>query len=90
MSIIAHLAENDFIIGGDAMYVVGQLDGSQSPPPRPADAHNLRRSLPELRLFRSQFPGAVITPEARPGLLRPGRKALSLDRGKSAGPKSRA
>lgn len=62
MSVIAHLAENDFVIGGDAMYVAGQLDGSEPPPPRPADAHNLRRSLQELRLFRNQFPDAVITP----------------------------
>jgi glyoxylase-like metal-dependent hydrolase (beta-lactamase superfamily II) len=66
MSVIAHLAENDFIIGGDAMYVAGQLDGSEPLPPRPADAHNLRRSLQELRLFRSQFPSAVITPGRDP------------------------
>ena len=50
------------MIGGDAMYVAGQLEGSEPLPPRPADAHNLRRSLQELRLFRSQFPDAVITP----------------------------
>jgi glyoxylase-like metal-dependent hydrolase (beta-lactamase superfamily II) len=62
MSVICRLKENDFVIGGDAMYVEGQLDGSEPPPPRPADAHNLRRSLQELRLFRSQFPDAVITP----------------------------
>jgi glyoxylase-like metal-dependent hydrolase (beta-lactamase superfamily II) len=62
MSVIAHLAEIDFVIGGDAMYVAGQLDGSEPLPPRPAEAHNLRRSLQELRLFRSQFPDAVITP----------------------------
>ncbi len=62
ISVIAHLAERDFVIGGDAMYVAGQLDGSVPEPPRPADAHNLRRSLQELRLFRSQFPDVVITP----------------------------
>jgi len=50
------------VIGGDAMYMAGQLDKSLPPPPRPGDAHNLRRSLQELRLFRSQFPDAVITP----------------------------
>jgi glyoxylase-like metal-dependent hydrolase (beta-lactamase superfamily II) len=44
------------------MYVAGQLDGSEAPPPRPDDAHNARRSLQELRLFRSQVPDAVITP----------------------------
>jgi glyoxylase-like metal-dependent hydrolase (beta-lactamase superfamily II) len=42
--------------------MLGQLDGSVPPPPRPHDTHNLRRSLQELRLFRSQFPDAVITP----------------------------
>jgi N-acyl homoserine lactone hydrolase len=62
MSVICRLKEHDFVIGGDAMYVTGQLDGSEPPPPRPYDAHNLRRSLQELRLFRSQFPDAVITP----------------------------
>jgi glyoxylase-like metal-dependent hydrolase (beta-lactamase superfamily II) len=62
MSVIAHLAQRDFVIGGDAMYVAGQLDGSDAPPPRPFDAHNFRRSLQELRLFKSQFPDAVITP----------------------------
>jgi N-acyl homoserine lactone hydrolase len=62
MSVICRLAERDFVIGGDAMYLAGQLDGSEPPPPRPADAHNFRRSLQELRLFHSQFPDAVITP----------------------------
>jgi N-acyl homoserine lactone hydrolase len=62
MSVIARLAERDFVIGGDAMYVLGQLDGSEPPPPRPQDAHNARRSLQELRLFHRQFPDAVITP----------------------------
>ena len=62
MSIVCRLAEHDFVIGGDAMYMIGQLDGSVPPPPRPHDAHNLRRSLQELRLFRTQFPDAVITP----------------------------
>ncbi len=62
MSVIVHLAQRDFVIGGDAMYMAGQLDGSDAPPPRPFDAHNFRRSLQELRLFKSQFPDAVITP----------------------------
>jgi N-acyl homoserine lactone hydrolase len=62
MSVIARLAKEDFVIGGDAMYLLGQLDGSVPAPPRPHDAHNLRRSLQELRLFRRQFPDAVITP----------------------------
>lgn len=62
MSIVCRLTKRDFVIGGDAMYVAGQLDGSEPPPPRPFDAHNARRSMQELRLFRSQFPDAVITP----------------------------
>ncbi|MDQ2630832.1 MAG: N-acyl homoserine lactonase family protein [Actinomycetota bacterium] len=62
MSIVCRLEEHDFVIGGDAMYMAGQLDGSVPGPPRPHDAHNLRRSLQELRLFRTQFPDAVITP----------------------------
>jgi N-acyl homoserine lactone hydrolase len=62
MSIICRLAEHDFVIGGDAIYLLAQLDGSEAGPPRPHDAHNLRRSLQELRLFHRQFPDAVITP----------------------------
>jgi N-acyl homoserine lactone hydrolase len=62
MSVIARLTERDFVIGGDAVYMLSQLEGSEAGPPRPHDAHNLRRSLQELRLFRSQFPDAVITP----------------------------
>ncbi|HVD86745.1 MAG TPA: N-acyl homoserine lactonase family protein [Solirubrobacterales bacterium] len=62
MSVVCRLSKRDFVIGGDAMYVLGQLDGSEPPPPRPFDAHNLRRSMQELRLFRRQFPDAVITP----------------------------
>jgi len=62
ISVICRLEKRDFVIGGDCFYVEGQLDGSEPPPPRPQDAHNARRSLQELRLFRSQFPDAVITP----------------------------
>jgi N-acyl homoserine lactone hydrolase len=62
MSVIARLSERDFVIGGDAVYLLSQLEGSDGPPPRPQDSHNWRRSLQELRLFRSQFPDAVITP----------------------------
>jgi N-acyl homoserine lactone hydrolase len=61
-SVVCRLADEDFVIGGDAMYMLGQLDGSEPVPPRPFDAHRLRRSLQELRLFHSQFPGATITP----------------------------
>ncbi len=62
VSIIAHLNDRDFIIGGDAMYTYRQLQGDAPLPPRPYDAHNFRRSLQELRLFRREFPQAVITP----------------------------
>ncbi len=59
---ICRLASADFVIGGDAVYFAGQLDGSEKLAPRPFDAHNLRRSVQELRLFHAQFPDAVITP----------------------------
>ncbi|HET7122060.1 MAG TPA: N-acyl homoserine lactonase family protein [Solirubrobacterales bacterium] len=62
MSVVCRLAKRDFVIGGDAMYLLGQLDGSEAAAPRPFDAHNLRRSLQELRLFQRQSPDAVITP----------------------------
>ena len=62
MSVVCRLRNQDFVIGGDAMYLIDQLDGSAPAPPRPADAHNFRRSLQELRLYRRQFPDAVITP----------------------------
>jgi glyoxylase-like metal-dependent hydrolase (beta-lactamase superfamily II) len=62
MSVVCHLGRRDFVIGGDAVYMYGQLDGSLPPAPRPQDAHNLRRSIQELRLFRSQFPDAIVTP----------------------------
>jgi glyoxylase-like metal-dependent hydrolase (beta-lactamase superfamily II) len=60
--VICRLEQDDFVIGGDAMYVLAQLTGDAPLPPRPFDAHNFRRSLQELRLFNSQFPGATITP----------------------------
>jgi glyoxylase-like metal-dependent hydrolase (beta-lactamase superfamily II) len=62
MSLILHLSEHDFVIGGDATYTEGQLDGSAPPAPRPFDAHNYRRSLQELKLFRKEYPDAIVTP----------------------------
>jgi N-acyl homoserine lactone hydrolase len=62
MGVIARLAQRDFVIGGDALYTMGQLEGNAPPPPRSVDHHNWRRSLQELKLFRSQFPQAIITP----------------------------
>jgi N-acyl homoserine lactone hydrolase len=62
MSLILHLAERDFVIGGDATYMLAQLDGDAPLAPRPFDAHNYRRSLQELKLFRREFPDAIVTP----------------------------
>lgn len=62
MSVIAHLEQRDFVIGGDATYMTAQLEGDAPLPPRPFDAHNYRRSLQELRLFHRQFPDAIVTP----------------------------
>lgn len=62
MSVISRLENRDFVIGGDAMYTYRQLEGGAPLPPRPFDAHNFRRSLQELKLFRREFPHAVITP----------------------------
>jgi Zn-dependent hydrolases, including glyoxylases len=62
MCVIARLRDRDFVIGGDAMYTYRQLEGGAPLPPRPFDAHNFRRSLQELKLFRREFPHAVITP----------------------------
>jgi N-acyl homoserine lactone hydrolase len=62
ISLVCRLKERDFVIGGDAVYMDGQLDDSASPPPRPFDAHNYRRSLQELKLFKREYPGAIVTP----------------------------
>jgi N-acyl homoserine lactone hydrolase len=62
ISVIARLSERDFVIGGDATYTEGQLDGSAPLAPRPFDEHNYRRSLQELKLFRREFPQAIVTP----------------------------
>lgn len=67
ISVVCRLAKREFVIGGDATYTHAQLTGEAPLPPRPFDAHNYRRSLQELRLFRSQFPTAVITPGHDPG-----------------------
>jgi glyoxylase-like metal-dependent hydrolase (beta-lactamase superfamily II) len=61
-SVIARLAERDFVIGGDATYTAAQLEGDAPLPPRPFDAHNFRRSLQELKLFKREYPDAIVTP----------------------------
>jgi N-acyl homoserine lactone hydrolase len=62
MSVIAHLKERDFVIGGDVTHFMGQLAGKAPLAARPFDAHNHRRSLQELKLFRQQYPDAIVTP----------------------------
>jgi glyoxylase-like metal-dependent hydrolase (beta-lactamase superfamily II) len=62
ISVVCHLKERDFVIGGDATYTRAQLDGDAPLAARPADAHNYRRSLQELKLFRREFPDAIVTP----------------------------
>ncbi|HEX5763270.1 MAG TPA: N-acyl homoserine lactonase family protein [Solirubrobacterales bacterium] len=62
MSVVARLEEHDFVIGGDAVYTAAQLDGTAPLAPRPFDRHNYKRSLQELRLFRREFPSAIVTP----------------------------
>ena len=61
MSVICHLSERDLVIAGDAIYTLGQLDEA-APPPRPEDPHTWRRSQQELKLFKRQYPQAVIIP----------------------------
>jgi N-acyl homoserine lactone hydrolase len=67
MSVVCRLAKQDFVVGGDCVYTLAQLSGEAPLPPRPQDAHNYRRSLQELRLFRTQYPDATITPGHDPG-----------------------
>lgn len=61
-SIIVRLKDEDMVIGGDAIYLENQLEPGSDLPGRTVDRHNFKRSLQELRLFRSQYPDAVITP----------------------------
>ncbi len=62
MSVICRLGKRDFVIGGDATYTAGQLEGTAPLAPRPFDAHNYRRSLQELRLYGREYPDAIVTP----------------------------
>ena len=66
-SVICRLSTRDLVIAGDAIYTYAQLDDAPEPP-RPADEHNWRRSVRELRLFRRQYPDAVIIPGHDPEL----------------------
>ena len=61
MSVLAHLGDRDFVIAGDAVYTLRQLEGGPAQP-RPQDPHLWRRSLQELQLFHREYPQAVISP----------------------------
>jgi N-acyl homoserine lactone hydrolase len=61
MSVIARLRDRDFVIAGDAVYTMRQLEGGPGQP-RPQDPHLWRRSLQELQLFHRSYPQAVISP----------------------------
>ncbi len=62
MSVIARLKQHDFVIGGDVVFTAAQLEGSAPLAPRPFDRHNYKRSLQEMRLFKREYPGAIVTP----------------------------
>jgi N-acyl homoserine lactone hydrolase len=61
MSVVLRLRERDFVIAGDAVYTMRQLEDGPGQP-RPHDPHLWRRSLQELQLFHRQYPQAVIVP----------------------------
>ena len=61
--VIAKLKDTEFVIGGDCVYTTRQIEEERVPmPPAPVDEHRFRRSLQELKLFRREFPDAIITP----------------------------
>jgi N-acyl homoserine lactone hydrolase len=59
MGVVLRLRDRDFVIAGDAVYTVRQLEGGPGQP-RPQSGHLWRRSLQELRLFHREYPQAVI------------------------------
>jgi glyoxylase-like metal-dependent hydrolase (beta-lactamase superfamily II) len=65
-AVICRLQDRDFVIAGDAVYTMRQLEGGPEQP-RPHDPHLWRRSLSELQLFHRQYPQAVIVPGHDPG-----------------------
>lgn len=69
ISVIARLRERDFVIGGDATYFEAQLSGEAALPPSPQDLHNFKRSLQELKLFKREYPDAIVTPGHDPDFL---------------------
>lgn len=61
MCVIARLSQRDFVIAGDTVYTMRQLDGGPEPP-QPLDRHTWKRSLQELQLFKREYPEAMIVP----------------------------
>ncbi len=61
MSVVARLRDRDFVIAGDAVYTIRQLEGGPGQA-RPQDPHLWRRSLQELQLFHRSYPQAMIVP----------------------------
>lgn len=62
-SVICRLASRDLVIGGDAAYTLRQIEDDKAPlPVSVVDEHHYRRSLREIRLFRAQYPDAIVTP----------------------------
>jgi glyoxylase-like metal-dependent hydrolase (beta-lactamase superfamily II) len=61
-SVIVRLEDRDMVISGDAIYLEEQLEPGSDLPGRMEDEHNFKRSLQEVRLFRREYPDAVITP----------------------------
>ncbi|MGK2954435.1 MAG: N-acyl homoserine lactonase family protein [Solirubrobacterales bacterium] len=61
-SVIVRLKSRDMVIAGDAIYLEKQLEPGSDLAGVAFDRHNYKRSIQELRLFHSQYPGVVITP----------------------------
>jgi glyoxylase-like metal-dependent hydrolase (beta-lactamase superfamily II) len=68
MSVIARLSQRDFVIAGDTVYTMRQLEGGPEPA-RPHDPHTWKRSLQELQLFRREYPDAVVVPSHDVGVV---------------------
>ncbi|MCO5315301.1 MAG: N-acyl homoserine lactonase family protein [Solirubrobacterales bacterium] len=61
-SVLVRLKDRPMLIGGDATYLNSQFEPDADQPGVMADPEGHRRSLEEIRRFRSRFPEAVITP----------------------------
>lgn len=60
-SVILRLKERDMVIAGDALFREAQLEPRADLPGLMYDEHQYKRSLQEIRLFRREYPDAVIT-----------------------------